>query len=296
MRVLLAKHMGFCWGVRRAINLMEEAAHERGPMKSLGPIVHNQQVMDKLAQHGVEVVATLDAVGDAPVAITAHGVGPQVVEEMRERRLDVVDTTCPIVTRAQRWAKKMADNGFTVIIYGDTNHREVRGTLAWARGKGLALADDDLDYLPEDFPNRLAIMAQTTQNPARFAAFVSHLVTKRIEHISELRIINTLCNVTSNQQEAARELARQVEVMVVVGGRQSANTRHLMEVCQEEGTTTYHIETACELDPRWFTGVEWVGLTAGASTPDFVVEAVVERLREFDLSKAATEQALPCAE
>lgn len=289
MRILLARDKGFCWGVRRAIDLMQEAARQRGPMKSLGPVVHNRQVVERLAQQGVEVIATLEEAGQGPVAITAHGVGPQVMKMVRERGLEVVDTTCPIVSRAQRWARKLADNGFAVILYGDADHREVQGTLGWARGRGIALGDDDLDRLPEDFPARIAVMAQTTQNPARFAAFVGRLVASRIGRISELRIINTLCNVTSHQQEAARELARRVEVVVVVGGRHSANTRHLVEVCREVGVAVYHVETDQELEACWFTDCRRVGVTAGASTPDFAVEAVVERLCRLNSAEATVE-------
>jgi 4-hydroxy-3-methylbut-2-enyl diphosphate reductase len=203
------------------------------------------------------------------------------MDELKSREMDIIDTTCPIVTRSQRWAKKLAENGFTVIIFGDANHREVKGVISWAKGKGVALMEDDLDSLPEDFPSRLAIISQTTQNPERFAGFVGKLMERRVGHISELRVVNTLCHVTSSQQAAAEDLAEQVDVMIVVGGRNSANTKHLVEVCEAEGTTTFHIETADEVEPQWFDGCQRVGLTAGASTPDFAVDTVVNRIREL---------------
>ncbi len=289
MEILLAKDMGFCWGVRRAIDIMEKAAQERGPIVSVGPIVHNPQVVKELEEKGIRVgtepgpstagPASGQALDSLPVAITAHGAGPDVLEEARGRGSEIIDTTCPIVTRSQRWARKMAEAGFGVVVFGDPQHREVKGVLGWAGAKGIAIADGE--SLPEDLPSRLAVISQTTQSPERFAAFVSKLMQERLAEIGELRIVNTLCDVTSSQQAAARELAQEVDLMLVVGGRNSANTRHLLEVCEEEGATAHHVESAQELDPDWFQGCQRVGVTAGASTPDSAVEAVVERIREI---------------
>src|SRR5262249_16600697 len=152
------------------------------------------------------------------------------------RGLEFVDTTCPIVTRAQQWAKRLLEDGFAVIVFGDPNHKEVRGILGWARGKAITLQDEsEIDSLPDTLPSRVGVLAQTTHTEARFASFVNRLLQKRMHKISELRVINTLCNATTGQQAAALELAHQVDVMVVVGGRESANTRHLAEICAEEG-------------------------------------------------------------
>jgi len=281
VEILLARDMGFCWGVRRAIDMMEKAARERGQIISLGPVVHNPQVVASLDEKGVQVADSLESVDGAPVAITAHGVGPTVLEEAHARGLDVVDTTCPIVTRSQRWARKLARSGFTVIVYGDADHREVKGVLSWAGKRGLALTEESLDSLPEEFLSRVAVISQTTQSPARFAAFVARLLEQRLDRINELRVINTLCGVTANQQTAARELAQDVNLMLVIGGQNSANTRHLVEVCQQEGVETHHIETAAELEADWFDGRKRVGVTAGASTPASAVEAVVQRIQEL---------------
>lgn len=281
MEILLAKEMGFCWGVRRAIGIMEKAASERGQIISLGPIVHNPQVVAALAEKGVQVASNIDGVSGTAVAIAAHGVGPKVLEEAKAKGLDIIDTTCPIVTRSQRWAKKMAEDGFTVIVYGDADHREVKGVLSWAEGKGTALAEEDVRSLPQELLSRVAIIPQTTQNPARFAAFVSRLLRERLAEISELQVINTLCNVTASQQAEARELAQQVELMLVIGGHNSANSRHLAEVCREVGVETHHIETAAELEGQWLIGRKRVGVTAGASTPDWAVEEVVRCMREL---------------
>jgi (E)-4-hydroxy-3-methyl-but-2-enyl pyrophosphate reductase len=286
MEILLAEDMGFCWGVRRAIDIIEEAAAEKGEITSLGPIVHNPQVVRDLEEKGVCFTSEpLDGT-TGTVAITAHGVGPQMLEEARARSSEVVDATCPIVTRSQRWAKKMADAGFTVIVFGDPKHREVEGVLAWTGGNAIALGEGD--PIPNDLPSRLAVISQTTQSAERFAQFVSDLMQKRVGEISELRVINTLCGVTSRQQAAARELAQEVGLIVIVGGRDSANTNHLLEVCREEGATAYHVESAEELKGEWFEGRQRVGVTAGTSTPDSAVEAVVHRIQEITQEQAST--------
>jgi 4-hydroxy-3-methylbut-2-enyl diphosphate reductase len=279
MKILRAREMGFCFGVRRAVEMMEQEAASGRPIASLGSVVHNPQVVGRLRERGVDVVGTLDDLGDRRLAITAHGVGPAVLEEAAARGLEVVDTTCPIVTRAQQWAKRLLEDGFAVIIFGDPTHKEVRGILGWARGKAITLQDEaEIDTLPESLPSRVGVLAQTTHTEARFAAFVNRLLQKRLHRISELRVINTLCNATTGQQAAALELAHQVDVMVVVGGRESANTRHLAEICAEAGVPAHHVERAEELDPAWFADAATVGVTAGASTPDFVVDEIVARL------------------
>jgi 4-hydroxy-3-methylbut-2-enyl diphosphate reductase len=289
MEVLLARDMGFCWGVRRAIDIIEKAAAEKGEVTSLGPIVHNPQVVRDLEGKGVCVTSgPLDGAA-GPVAITAHGVGPETLEEARSRGSEVVDTTCPIVTRSQRWARKMTDAGFTVVVFGDPKHREVKGVLAWAGGNALALRDGD--RIPDDLPTHLAIISQTTQSPERFALFVSNLMQKRVGEISELRVVNTLCDVTSSQQAAARDLAQEVDLILVVGGRSSANTRHLLKVCREEGATAHQIESAEELRAEWLQGCQRLGVTAGASTPDSAVETVVRRVQEIAQELAAAASA-----
>lgn len=281
MQVIKAKELGFCMGVRRAVDMMEAAAGELGPIDSLGSTVHNPQVVGRLRERGVEVIATLEAVDTRkPVAITAHGVGPQVLQELHARGAQIVDTTCPIVTRAQQWAKKLTDEGFGVIVFGDPNHKEVRGILGWANGKVITMRSaDELDApLPDWMPSRIGVLSQTTETEGHFAEFVHKLLNVHMDHIGELRVINTLCNATTSQQAATEDLASEVDLMVVVGGRESANTRHLAEVARESGVETYHVESAEEIDAAWLSGREKVGVAAGASTPDAVIDEVVDRL------------------
>jgi 4-hydroxy-3-methylbut-2-enyl diphosphate reductase len=281
VEVIKAKELGFCMGVRRAVDMMEQAAGDLGPITSLGSTVHNPQVVGKLRDRGVEVIATIDQIDARPVAITAHGVGPRVLGDLEARGAQIVDTTCPIVTRAQQWAKKLTDEGFGVIVFGDPNHKEVRGILGWASGKVVTMRSvDELDApLPEWMPSRVGVLSQTTETEAHFSEFVHTLLRNHIDHISELRVINTLCGATTNQQAATDELAGEVDLMIVVGGRESANTRHLAEVARERGVETYHVESAAEIERVWLDGREKVGVAAGASTPDAVIDEVVDRLR-----------------
>lgn len=282
MKILRAREMGFCFGVRRAVDIMEETLKERGPMVSLGSVVHNPQVVGRLRDEGLEVIGDPAEAGGRAVAITAHGVGPEVIATIEAHGSEIVDTTCPIVTRSQQWAKRLSEEGFAVVIFGDPNHKEMRGVQAWAKGKTLTWrSEKDIELLPDDFPSRIGVLSQTTETEAHFASFVRKLFEVNMDRISELRVLNTLCHATTSQQAATVELARDVSLMIVVGGRESANTRHLADVARECGVQTYHVEEPGEIDAAWLEGHEAVGVTAGASTPDFIIDEVVDRLREL---------------
>ncbi len=287
MKILRASEMGFCFGVRRAVEMMEDAVHERGSLVSLGSVVHNPQVVDKLRRDGLEVITDPAQAAEKPVAITAHGVGPDVVEKLEASGVEIIDTTCPIVTRSQQWAKRLAEDGFAVVVFGDPNHKEVRGVIGWASSQVMVYAsEEDLGPLPDDFPSRLGVLSQTTETEARFASFVKKLFETNIDRISELRVLNTLCHATTAQQAATMHLADEVTLMIVVGGRDSANTRHLAAVARGCGVETYHVEAAAEIDAAWLADHEQVGLTAGASTPDFVIDEVANRLEAIARDQA----------
>ena len=282
MEILLAKEMGFCFGVRRAVDMMEEATEETSHMVSLGSVVHNPQVVAQLKERGLDVIASLEDVSSQPVAITAHGVSQAVVQELEDKGVSVLDTTCPIVTRSQQWAKRLTEEGFAVIVFGDPDHKETRGVLGWADGNAYAIPSiDDIPSLPSDMPTRIGVLSQTTETESHFADFVRALLEQRMDVISELRVINRPCNATTSQQAAARELAHKVDMMIVIGGRESANTHHLAEVTREEGTIAYQVESADDIQAAWLEGHERIGVTAGASTPDSAIDAVVARLREL---------------
>jgi 4-hydroxy-3-methylbut-2-enyl diphosphate reductase len=297
--------MGFCMGVRRAVQIMESQATPESPVYSVGEIVHNPHVVRGLEEVGVRQlpgpddvdgdigVATAARVRQGRIAITAHGVGEKVVRQLQASGLEIVDTTCPIVTRAQRYAQKFVRDGWHVLVFGDPGHKEVRGILGWTldvdgvsqativQSPDLSAIRDVIEAFPGGFPNKVGVMAQTTHKVEDFAKFVANIMLLQRDHNFELHVVNTLCHATTGQQEAAARLALQVDVVVVVGGRKSANTRHLTEVCREQGTPAHHVEDASELDPAWFTGVERIGLTAGASTPDYSIDAVEARIHEL---------------
>lgn len=274
-----AAELGFCTGVRRAIDILERAAREIGPLQTLGPVVHNQQVVEGLARSGIKAVESLDHLQGNIVAISSHGVSPQVLEQIRDRGLQIVDTTCPFVRRAQVAARRLAQAGFFVIIFGEEGHPEVQGVLGWAGGKGFAtLEPPKFDKIPR----RIGILSQTTQSYSGFARFVASFIGTSLATLSELRVVNTICDATRKRQQAALELASRVDLMVVVGGRKSANSRRLAEICTAAGVETYLIERAAEIDPAWLRNHRRVGVTAGASTPDRAIEEVIAKLKHLD--------------
>jgi 4-hydroxy-3-methylbut-2-enyl diphosphate reductase len=280
MEIIRASDMGFCFGVRRAVEMAEKAAAELGELSSLGSVVHNQQVVQRLAELGVRVVRSpADARGRA-ILIASHGVAPEVMAEAARLGLRVIDATCPMVTRSQQWAKRLSRDGFTVIIFGNPDHPEVRGVLGWAQGKAMAFPDENA-LRSVLLPSRIAVLSQTTQTEARFASFVGSLLDLHLKGLREMRVINTLCNATTSKQAATRELARKVDLMIVVGGRESANTRHLAEVASAEGVETHQVEEASQIDAAWLRDRARIGITAGASTPNEAIDAVAARLEEL---------------
>jgi len=279
-RIEKAARTGFCFGVRRAINSLEKVARERGGMETLGAVVHNQQVLQKLAGIGVKVVHNIDDIRGDVVVTSSHGVSPALEEELERRNIDVISTTCPFVRRAQVAARRLAESGFFVIVYGDAGHPEVKGILGWAKGQGLATLDEEPVRKLESMPRRIGILSQTTQVPGYFAEFTKKIIDLALTKDSEIRIIDTICHDIRERQAAALELAHRADLMLVVGGRASANTNRLAELCSKV-TETYHIETAVDIQPGWLEGKELIGVTAGASTAEETVEEVMKRLEEM---------------
>jgi len=277
MKIEKAADMGFCFGVRRAIDLVEKAAQERGPLQTLGPLVHNRQVVDKLAECGVSIAESLDEIQGDIVAIASHGAGPEVMKSVKARGLEVIDATCPFVRKAQVVAQRMGKEGFRVLVFGDASHPEVQAVLGWA-GKNASASLEIPQFISR--PKRLGILCQTTQNKERFANFVARIITSDTAKFSELRIFNTICDATRKHQEAALELAKRADLMIVIGGKDSANTKRLAEICADTGVATHHIETVTELDLSWLRGRHHIGVTAGASTPDEAINKVVLKLHK----------------
>jgi small subunit ribosomal protein S1/4-hydroxy-3-methylbut-2-en-1-yl diphosphate reductase len=274
MEVVLADKAGFCFGVKRAISTAFEAA-AKGRVYCLGPLIHNPQEVERLRRAGVRTVEDfLSLTAGDYLIIRSHGVPPRVLAQAREKGLQIIDLTCPFVGKAQRDAESLHKERYQVVVVGEKKHPEVQSILGHA-GANALVVESAADVAAGTFQPRIGVVAQTTQSYGNF----SEIVLKLLRLSKELKVFNTICNSTKERQDAARSLAGQVDVMLVVGGRNSANTSRLVTVCRQEGKPTYHIEVADEILPEWFDGVSRVGVTAGASTPDWVLEEVLERLK-----------------
>ena len=277
MEVLTAEHMGFCYGVRRAVDMAVTAPEKTGtPVVTLGPLIHNPQMIERLKAQGIGVTDSLASSGGATVLIRSHGVGPDVYDEAVRRQISLLDATCPHVKKAQLAAKAFADRGLQVVVAGERNHPEVKSILEWA-GPGAVAVEKASDITGIVFERTVGIVSQTTLEREVFDEILAALRQFDIEP----EVNPTICLATEERQKAAMELAGRVDAMVVVGGRNSANTRHLAEVCRKAGAPTYHVETAAELEPEWFFGVKRAGITAGASTPDWIIEEVKHRMENM---------------
>jgi len=280
MQITKTDETGFCFGVKRALKTLEEAARKHGVVETVGPVVHNQQVVDQFARLGVRVVADPDDVEGNVAVISSHGLPPQASDKLKSRRLTIIDTTCPNVRKAQLAAKRLSEAGFWLVVFGDPAHPEVRAILGWADQQGMAtLESSDVARL-DKYPKRVGILSQTTRNESDFTKFVNDLTSLLLPHVQELSVLNTLCDVTKRRQAAALDLARKVDLMIVVGGRNSANTRILAEICASAGTETHHIETATEIQDSWLRHGRLVGVTSGTSIPDNVIDEVVLKLKD----------------
>lgn len=282
MEIIRAHSMGFCFGVRDAIEVVRELGQTGQTVYTLGAIVHNPQIAEELEEINVHVVDGLEDVPDGGlVAITAHGAPPNLPEEAESRGLRLIDTTCPLVTRIQKTALDLVEGRYSVLIYGDERHKEVKGIVGWSKGRAKVINSmADLEgWTPT---RRVALISQSTSNMEKFIALARDVVAEMVMRGVEIRVINTICKPTKDRQRAVRELARDVDVVVAVGGWASANTRKLVQAAQEEGTRAYQVERLDELQPEWFEGAERVGITAGASTPDSVIDQIEDRIRGFE--------------
>jgi 4-hydroxy-3-methylbut-2-enyl diphosphate reductase len=274
---------GFCFGVKRAVRILEKVARERGGAETLGEVVHNEQVLQKLSDIGVRVVNNIEDITGDTVVTSSHGVSPELEEKIRARHSEVISTTCANVGRAQVAAKRLADNDFLVVVYGDAAHPEVRGILGWIKGKGMATTDAKAVAALEPLPRKIGVLAQTTQVPAHFRDFVKKIIDLALTKNSEIHVIDTICHDLRERQAAALELARRADLMLVVGGRSSANTNRIAELCSDI-TETHLIETATDIKHPWLKGKKHIGVTSGASTAEETVDEVMKRLKEMTTS------------
>ena len=271
MEVILADYLGFCYGVKRAIKIARENASADGTSCTLGPIIHNPQMVERLKDEGVGTVDRLDELPTGTIIIRSHGVGPEVYREAEERGLNVVDATCPHVKKAQLSAKELVDEGYNVVIIGEKQHPEVKSIFEWSGRKAVVL-ETEAEARELDSCARLCIVCHITFSGSKFRQIALHLLEKS-RHV---RILRTICTATDQRQAAAIELAQRVDLMLVIGGKNSANTTRLAQLCNEY-CLTYHIETAAELRDEWFDKIEKIGITAGASTPDWIIKEVYKK-------------------
>ena len=285
MKVKVAETAGFCFGVKRAVDkvyqLIEEGTH---PIYTLGPIIHNEEVVTDLAAKGVQVIEEKDlaSLAEGTVVIRSHGVGKAIYQELKENHLNYVDVTCPFVLKIHRIVEKQSHAGKHVVIFGDPDHPEVKGICGWCQGSYTVLKGrkDTEQFTPPNGKD-ICVVSQTTFNYNKFKELVEILCKKRYDNsvLNIGDILNTICNATEERQKEARNIAGEVDTMLVIGGRHSSNTQKLFEICKEECGNTYYIQTPVDLDSEMFQCSSYVGITAGASTPKKIIEEVQEHVR-----------------
>lgn len=273
----VARYAGVCYGVERALGMAEKAAGEaRKPVNTLGPLIHNPLVVNDLERIGVGTASNVSEVEEGTLIIRAHGVVPSVVEDARNRGLDVLDATCPYVKKVHNAAERLVREGYQLIVVGESGHPEVEGIMGHAGDDAHVVSvPGDLDAI--DLSRKVGVVVQTTQTPGALADVVAELSKRTMD----LRVINTICSATQERQDSAAELARRVDAMIVVGGKNSGNTRRLAEICTAACPKTHHIEDASEIEATWFDGVSYIGVTAGASTPASHIERALVRMRSL---------------
>lgn len=275
IEIEVARYAGVCYGVERALGMAEKAAVEaRKPVNTLGPLIHNPLVVNDLESIGVGTASNVSEVEEGTLIIRAHGVVPSVVEDARTRGLDVLDATCPYVKKVHNAAERLVREGYQLIVVGESGHPEVEGIMGHAGDDAHVVSvPGDLDAI--DLSRKVGVVVQTTQTSGALADVVAELSKRTMD----LRVINTICSATQERQDSAAELAHRVDAMIVVGGKNSGNTRRLAEICTAVCPKTHHIEDASEIEPAWFDGASHIGVTAGASTPASHIERALVRMR-----------------
>jgi 4-hydroxy-3-methylbut-2-enyl diphosphate reductase len=277
MKVILAEKCGFCPGVKNAISLAEKILKGRKHIYCLGPIIHNKDVVEKLAKQGLKTVDTVEQIERGTVLIRSHGAAPEQIARLKEKGLNIIDATCVLVKRLQQIATQLENQGYQVVVIGDQNHPEIQAVLGCAKQTIVVADQADLHRLPKNA--RLGIVCQTTQTPQHFSEMLAAIA---IRDFKELKVINTLCKEAVKRQQSAVQLCKKVDIMFVLGGLQSANTKKLAELCIQYNPHTWHLQNAADLDRISISGKKIAGVTAGASTPDWIIAEFVEKLRSFD--------------
>lgn len=280
MNIKMAKNAGACYGVEMAFDAVIDASKEAKQgekVHTLGQIIHNAQAVEWLHQdYGVSAITILDEVDSGTILIRSHGAPPETFQKAKEKGLNVVDATCPFVVRSQEHAQDLLKEGYFIVVLGEKNHPEVIGILGQVGDRGIAIETLD-DFNKAELPNKVGVVLQSTQKIEKF----NEIILGLFKRCYEVKIKKTICNVVARHQKSATELAKEVDVMIVIGGKNSANTKELAMISKEEGASTYHIETADEIKEEWFKNCEEVGITAGTSTPSFIIESILDRLKQI---------------
>jgi len=276
MKIQLASNYGFCFGVKRAIEIAEE---HQGSV-TYGPLIHNKDEINRLkAGFNIGLADNLnDIQTDDAVVIRTHGIPKNELAALKKQDHKVIDATCPYVTTPQNIVEKMSEEGYSIVIFGDKDHPEIKGVVSYAVDQNdafIVLESEELDELP--LKGKVAVVSQTTKKPEDFAKIVAALMLTR----KEIRVFNTICNATFENQDAASELAKDADVMVVIGGKHSSNTKQLHSICKRDCSDSYLIENEKELENSWFEGKALCGISAGASTPDWIVQNVINKIQEM---------------
>ncbi|WP_027340263.1 bifunctional 4-hydroxy-3-methylbut-2-enyl diphosphate reductase/30S ribosomal protein S1 [Halonatronum saccharophilum] len=279
MEIILAKHAGFCFGVNRAMDLALEIGDKKeGAVHTLGPLIHNPQAVKKLEGVGIGVEKEIKNIEEGTVIIRSHGVPPNIINQAEDKGLEVVNATCPFVKRAQDKARELLEDGYQVVISGDKDHPEVVAILGYADNKAIVV-EDESDFSKLDTCKKVGVIVQTTQSLDRLQKLSNFL----LERVGELKVYNTICTTTGQRQDEAGRLSQKVDLMIVIGGYNSANTNRLAQICRQNDVQTYHIESADELKNGWFANnINKVGITAGASTPNWIIKEVLSRMTEIN--------------
>ena len=280
MEVITAKSAGFCFGVKRAVEKVYEVADRKNdPVYTYGPIIHNEEVVKDLEKKGVSVLETeeeLKNLTEGTVIIRSHGVPRRIYNQIREQGLDYVDVTCPFVLKIHRIVERESKAGRHIVIIGNRIHPEVEGIRGWCEGPSTVIrTKEEAEEFLKNPPEKVCIVSQTTFNYKNFQELVEILAKKRYDRL----VLNTICNATNERQAEAAEIAKTVDAMIVIGGRHSSNTQKLFEICSGECKNTYYIQTLADLDSDRFQSIQCVGITAGASTPNKIIEEVSKHVR-----------------
>jgi len=280
MKVIIAKSSGFCPGVRNAINMAEKTLSQEKNVHSLGEIIHNKDVVNKLAEAGLKIAEKVEKIKSGTVIIRSHGATAEQIKKIRQKKLKIVDATCVLVKRVQKIANLLHNQGYKVVIIGDKGHPEVQAVLGSA--PDIAVVGDNKDIRKLSKFKKLGIICQTTQSPEHFAQMLAEIAQT---DFSELKVINTLCKEATKRQSCAVDLCKKVDIMFILGGLHSANTRKLAELCKKYNKKTFHLQNWKELDKSILFGNNVAGITAGASTPQWIIDDFVESLRSFESRK-----------